>query len=90
MLVPREASAYETYKNVRSGTYLADGISYDVNNLENAIGGAGGLAHQKDHLLPISSEGQDFEEFGIHPDLPFLKTLYDQGDSFCLKCRVID
>lgn len=80
MLVPRESSAYQDYKSVRGGTYLADGISYDVNNLENAIGGAEGLAHQKDHLLPITSDGQDFEEFGIHPDLPFLKTLYEQGD----------
>ena len=72
MLVPRETSAYETYKSVRGGTYLADGVSYDVNNLENnAINGAEGLAHQKDHLLPITSEGQDFQEFGIHPDLPF-------------------
>lgn len=80
MLVPRETSAYETYKSVRGGTYLADGANYDVNNLESAINGAEGLAHQRDHLLPITSEGQDFQEFGIHPDLPFLKTLYDQGD----------
>ena len=80
MLVPRETSAYEAYKSVRGGTYLADGISYDVNNLQNLTGGAEGLAHQKDHLLPITSDGQDYEEFGIHPDLPFLKKLYDQGD----------
>ena len=80
MLVPRESSAYHIYKSVRGGTYLADGVSYDVNNLENNINGSEGLAHQKDHLLPINSDGQDFQEFGIHPDLPFLKTLYDQGD----------
>ena len=80
MLVPRETSAYNIYKSVRGGTYLADGVSYDVNNLENNINGSEGLAHQKDHLLPINSDGHDFQEFGIHPDLPFLKTLYDQGD----------
>ena len=27
MLVPRESSAYQDYKSVRGGTYLADGIS---------------------------------------------------------------
>ena len=80
MLVPREVSAYEEYKNVRGGTYLADGVSYDSNNLENLMNGATGLAHQRDHLLPISSSGQNYSEFGIHPDLPFLKSLYDQGD----------
>ena len=80
MLVPREVSAYEEYKNVRGGTYLADGVSYDANNLDNLMNGATGLAHQKDHLLPISSAGQNYSEFGIHPDLPFLKSLYDQGD----------
>ena len=80
MLVPRETSAYQIYKSVRGGTYLADGVSYNVNSLQNNINGSEGLAHQKDHLLPINSEGQDFQEFGIHPDLPFLKTLYDQGD----------
>ena len=35
MLVPRETSAYETYKSVRGGTYLADGVSYDVNKFRN-------------------------------------------------------
>ena len=80
MLVPRETAAYQIYKSVRGGTYLADGVSYNVNSLQNNINGAEGLAHQKDHLLPITSEGQDFQEFGIHPDLPFLKKLYDQGD----------
>ena len=24
--------------------------------------------------------GAGYSEFGIHPDLPYLKTLYDQGD----------
>ena len=39
MLVPRETSAYESYKSVRGGTYLADGVNYDANNLENAMNG---------------------------------------------------
>jgi uncharacterized protein (DUF1501 family) len=80
MLVPRDVSAYEEYKNVRGGTYLADGINYDSSNLENLMNGSTGLAHQRNHLLPITSVGQSYSEFGIHPDLPFLQTLYDQGD----------
>ena len=80
MLVPREDSAYEEYKNVRGGTYLGPGQSYDPYTLENSVANSEGLAHRKEHLLPITSVGQQYEEFGIHPDLPFLKTLYDQGD----------
>lgn len=80
MLVPREDSAYEAYKSVRGGTYLGEGVSYNPNTLDSASSGAEGLAHRKEHLLPISSDGQDITEFGIHPDLPYLKTLYDRGD----------
>ena len=47
MLVPRETSAYEDYKSVRGGTYLADGTSYDVNNLGNAINGSEGLVKKR-------------------------------------------
>lgn len=66
MLVPRESSAYEEYRSVRGGTYQETS--------------GRGLAHQREDLLPITSEGQNYQEFGIHPDLPYLKTLYDQGD----------
>ena len=37
MLVPRDVSAYQEYKNVRGGTYLADGINYNFNNLELSL-----------------------------------------------------
>jgi uncharacterized protein (DUF1501 family) len=37
------------------------------------------LALPQIDLLPITSTGQNYSEFGIHPNLPFLKTLYDQG-----------
>ena len=65
MLVPRESTAYEEYRSVRGGTY-------------QETSGRGWLI--KEDLLPITSEGQNYQEFGIHPDLPYLKTLYDQGD----------
>jgi uncharacterized protein (DUF1501 family) len=67
MLVPREASAYAEYAQVRGGTYL------DTNGT--------GLAHRQVDLLPITSTGQDYSEFGIHPKLPFLKSLYDDGNA---------
>jgi len=31
-------------------------------------------------LIPISAEGQVCDSFGLHHDLPFLKTLYDDGE----------
>jgi len=39
------------------------------------------LALAQGDLLPLSSAGQAYEEFGLHPNLPFLKTLYDQGNA---------
>ena len=80
MLVPREDTAYDEYKSVRGGTYLGDGIGYNPITLNVDSGGAEGLAHRKEHLIPINSVGQDYTEFGIHPDLPYLKTLYEQGN----------
>jgi uncharacterized protein (DUF1501 family) len=71
MLVPRQQSAYNEYATARGGTYLDS---------------SDGLAHRREDLLPITSAmqtasgGAGYSEFGIHPDLPFLKTLYDQGD----------
>mgnify|MGYP001261169419 FL=1 len=68
MLVPRQQNAYNEYEQVRGGT------------------GATGLAIPRSNLLPITSSlqnsasGAGYSEFGIHPDLPYLKTLYDQGD----------
>ena len=80
MLVPREDTAYEAYKSVRGDTYLGEGVSYNPSTLNADSSGAEGLAHRKEHLLPINSVGQDYTEFGIHPDLPYLKTLYEQGN----------
>ena len=68
MLVPRQQSAYNEYEQVRGG-----------------IGGSG-LAiprsdlHQITSSLQNTSAGAGYSDFGIHPDLPYLKTLYDQGD----------
>ncbi len=39
------------------------------------------LALPRDQLLPISSVGQQFPDFGIHPNLPYLRTLYNQGNA---------
>jgi uncharacterized protein (DUF1501 family) len=39
------------------------------------------LALDRDDLLPISSVGQQFPDFGIHPNLPYLQTLYNQGNA---------
>ena len=68
MLVPRQQSAYNEYEQVRGG-----------------VGGTG-LAipradlHQITSSLQNTSAGAGYSDFGIHPDLPYLKTLYDQGD----------
>lgn len=39
------------------------------------------LALPQNELLPITTTGQAYSEFGIHPNLPFLKTLYDQNNA---------
>lgn len=39
------------------------------------------LALPKNDLLPITSTGQSYSEFGIHPNLPYLKTLYDTSNA---------
>jgi uncharacterized protein (DUF1501 family) len=68
MLVPRQQSAYNEYEQVRGG-----------------VGGTG-LAIPRSDLHQITSSFQNtparagYGDFGIHPDLPYLKTLYDQGD----------
>lgn len=68
MLIPRESSAYNEYKEVRGGIY-------DLQTNPS------GLAHARDTLLPITANsGQSISEFGLHPQLPYLKQLYDTGD----------
>jgi uncharacterized protein (DUF1501 family) len=32
-------------------------------------------------LLPITSTGQDYSEFGLHPNLPVLQSLYNSGNA---------
>ncbi len=39
------------------------------------------LALPRNQLLPISSAGQPFPDFGIHPNLPYLRNLYNQGNA---------
>lgn len=38
------------------------------------------LALPKENLLPITSDGQPFSEFGIHPSMPRLQELYNNQD----------
>lgn len=39
------------------------------------------LALSSDSLLPLVSEGQPYSDFGLHPSLPALKSLYDEGNA---------
>ena len=68
MLVPREQSAYNEYSQVRGGTG-STGLAIPRANL-----------HQITSSLQNTAAGVGYSDFGIHPDLPYLKTLYNQGD----------
>ena len=68
MLVPRQQSAYNDYEQVRGGVG------------GNGLAIARGDLHQITSSLQNTSTGAGYGDFGIHPDLPYLKTLYDQGD----------
>ena len=68
MLVPRQQSAYDEYAQVRGGVG-GTGLAIPRANL-----------HQITSSLQNTSAGAGYSDFGIHPDLPYLKTLYDQGD----------
>lgn len=68
MLVPRQQSAYNDYEQVRGGVG-GTGLAIPRANL-----------HQITSALQNTSAGAGYGDFGIHPDLPYLKTLYDQGD----------
>ena len=68
MLVPRQQSAYNEYEQVRGGVG-GTGLAIPRSDL-----------HQITSSLQNSSAGAGYSDFGIHPDLPYLKTLYDQGD----------
>lgn len=68
MLVPRQQSAYNEYEQVRGGVG-GSGLAIPRANL-----------HQITSSLQNTSTGAGYGDFGIHPDLPYLKTLYDQGD----------
>ena len=68
MLVPRQQSAYNEYEQVRGGVG-GSGLAIPRANL-----------HQITSSLQNTSAGAGYSDFGIHPDLPYLKPLYDQGD----------
>ena len=68
MLVPRQQSAYNEYAQVRGGVG-GTGLAIPRSDL-----------HQITSSLQNTSAGAGYSDFGIHPDLPYLKTLYDQGD----------
>ncbi|MEC9227684.1 MAG: DUF1501 domain-containing protein [Verrucomicrobiota bacterium] len=79
MLVPRQQNAYNQYVSVRGGLASSGGLALSKDDPTSTTPGEGGL-------WPITSSvqsqpgGAGYSEFGIHPDLPYLKTLYDQGD----------
>ena len=79
MLVPRQQSAYDEYVTVRGGLASNGGLALSKDEQPSTTPGQGGL-------WPITSSKQNepggagYSEFGIHPDLPYLKTLYEQGD----------
>ena len=68
MLIPRQQSAYNEYKQVRGGVG-GSGLAIPRANL-----------HQITSSLQNTSAGAGYGDFGIHPELPYLKTLYNQGD----------
>ena len=68
MLVPRQQNAYNEYEQVRGGVG-GSGLAIPRSDL-----------HQITSSLQNTSTGAGYSDFGIHPDLPYLKTLYDQGD----------
>jgi uncharacterized protein (DUF1501 family) len=68
MLVPRDADAYAEYAAVRGGVH-----NVDTNPSGLALDSSTGL-------LPITSAGQPYTDFGIHHNLPFLQTRYNTGD----------
>ena len=81
MLVPRQQNAYNQYVSARGGLASSGngGLALSKDDPTSMIPGQGGL-------WPITSSvqsqsgGAGYSEFGIHPDLPYLKTLYDQGN----------
>ena len=68
MLIPRQQSAYNEYSQVRGGVG-GSGLAIPRSDL-----------HQITSSLQNTQDGAGYSQFGIHPDLPYLKTLYDQGD----------
>jgi uncharacterized protein (DUF1501 family) len=79
MLVPRQQAAYDQYVDARGGLASSGGLALSKDEPTSTTPGEGGL-------WPITSSvqsqsgGAGYSEFGIHPDLPYLKTLYEQGD----------
>ncbi len=65
MLAPRQSDAYAQYALTRDNIALPN---YDLNDPTN-----------ENNLLPISSEGQAFSEFGLHPGVGKMRDLYDEG-----------
>lgn len=70
MLVPRNTDAYNQYVNTRG--YRDPATDPSLWN---------GLALTPEELLPITTVGQSYPDFGIHHSLPILQTLYNQGNA---------
>ena len=79
MLVPRQQNAYNQYVNARGGLASSGGLALSKDEPTSTTPGQGGL-WPITSTVQSQSGGAGYSEFGIHPDLPYLKTLYDQGD----------
>ena len=58
-----------------------DATAYaEYSTVRGGTGGGGLALDSATELLPITSTGQSYSDFGIHHHLPFLQTLYDAGN----------
>ena len=71
MLIPNETDPYNEYFTVRGGTP----------DLENGGGLALPAGGEPGGVLPISTTGQAYSGFGVHPALPYLQERYNTPHS---------
>jgi uncharacterized protein (DUF1501 family) len=58
-----------------------DAAAYaEYSTVRGGVGGGGLALDNATQLLPITSTGQSYSDFGIHHHLPFLQTRYNAGD----------
>lgn len=58
-----------------------DAAAYaEYSTVRGGVGGGGLALDSATELLPITSTGQPYSDFGIHHHLPFLQSLYNDGN----------